>query len=127
MAAKKTYKKLTNKEKQARKEVREELRRMGVLPPAKPRLNRKKFAREVIEEFNEFDCFRNTGYLLQAVSLMLPSDHTNEVTAEQIGLIKTLKIAMEIEKFIQGKIDQGETEYRVGELYDTAVKPVLYL
>ena len=128
MAAKKTYKKLTNKEKQARKEAREELRRTGVLPPAKPRLNRKKFAQEVTEEFTEFGSFSDSEYLFQAIGWMLPAGTTWEsITSEQVGLLKTLKLAMEIKKFMEGKIDQGETTYSVQELFDSVVRPVLKL
>ena len=32
------------------KEIRQELREKGILPPIKPKLNRKKFAKEVREE-----------------------------------------------------------------------------
>lgn len=53
IATKKKYKKLTNKEKQLNKEFREEMRERGILPPVKPKLNRRKFAQEVREEWEK--------------------------------------------------------------------------
>ena len=59
---------------------------------------------------------------------MLPAGTTWEsITSEQVGLLKTLKLAMEIKKFMEGKIDQGETTYSVQELFDSVVRPVLKL
>ncbi len=50
-----------------------------------------------------------------------------EVTPEQIGVLKTLKLALEIKKFMEDKRAQGETEYKVEDLYELVVKPVLNL
>lgn len=43
---------MTLAEKKMRKELRESLREQGILPPMKPRLNRKKF---LLETWNDFD------------------------------------------------------------------------
>ena len=45
-------KRLTNKEKQARAELKKRMQDKGVLPPDKPKLNRKKFIDEAREEWN---------------------------------------------------------------------------
>lgn len=52
-------KRLTNKEKQARAELKKRMQDKGVLPPDKPKLNRKKFIDEAREEWNgrSSDCF----------------------------------------------------------------------
>ena len=46
-------KRLTQREKAERAAIKKQLQADGVLPPDKPRLNRKKFAREVWEDFSE--------------------------------------------------------------------------
>ncbi len=127
MAGKK--KRLTNKEKKFRAEVREDLRQRGIIPPVKTRLNRKKFAQEVQKEFYEsFNGYSDIRYLYEAIALMIPSsEYETQITSEQIGVLKTLKLALEIKKFMEDKRAQGETEYKVGDLYEQVVKPVLNL
>lgn len=125
MATKKKYKKLTNKEKQLRKEVREGLREQGILPPVKPKLNRKKFAKEVREEWEKNG---NIFYLIRAFGCIVPSgEFETKITPEQVGALKVLKLAMEIEKFEKELKDKGKTEYNIGEFYKKVVAPVLTL
>ena len=50
-------KRLTQREKAERAAIKKQLQADGVLPPDKPRLNRKKFAREVWEDFSEMDVY----------------------------------------------------------------------
>ena len=66
-------KRLTNKEKQARAELKKRMQDKGVLPPDKPKLNRKKFIDEAREEWNgrSSDCFIWEHYLMDAISYML--------------------------------------------------------
>ena len=52
MAAKK-YKRMTNREKDERKRFKKSLQEKGIIPPDKPRLNRKKFAKEVCDEWKD--------------------------------------------------------------------------
>ena len=56
MAAKK-YKRMTNREKDERKRIKKNLQEKGIIPPDKPRLNRKKFAKEVCDEWKDFQSF----------------------------------------------------------------------
>ena len=125
MVVKKKYKKLTNKEKQFNKEVREELREKGILPPVKPRLNRKKFAQEVWEEW------RRDGaefYLTKALICMSPGGATgSNITPEEIGALKVMKVAMEIKKFEDDQRAKGQSQYSIVDLYDKAVLPVIKL
>ena len=46
-------KRLTNKEKALKAKVKKELQEQGLLPPDKPRLNRRKFAKEAAEQFDK--------------------------------------------------------------------------
>lgn len=133
MAVKKKYKKLTNKEKEFRKELREEMREQGIIPPVKPRLNRSKFAIEVVNEFREnFGAFGDDVYLFKAISWMTPDVDMNlkprpKITPEQVGVIKVMKLAMEIKKFEKDIIAKGETKYSVGELYEKVIAPIVNL
>ena len=125
MAAKKKYKKLTNKEKQMNKEIRQEMREKGIIPPVKPKLNRKKFAKEVREEWQKNgDIF----YLGKAIGCMIPTgEFETNISSEQIGALKVLKIAMEYKKFEEEIKAQGKTTYSIGELYEKAIAPTLKL
>lgn len=127
MASKKP-KRLTNKEKQLNKQIREELREKGILPPVKARLNRSKFSREAIKEFTEsFELYSDLPHLSLAISFMLPYEGEKNITSEQIGVIKLLKIAMEIKKYMKEKIAQGETKYSPVDMYEEVVHPILKL
>ena len=55
-------KRLTQREKAERAAIKKQLQADGVLPPDKPRLNRKKFAREVWDEFSEMDVYTADFY-----------------------------------------------------------------
>lgn len=129
MATKKKYKKLTNKEKQFNKELRTEWRKKGILPPVKPKLNRKKFAKEVIEEYEDsFGAYTDIPYLYAAIRWMIPDvESKRTVSPEQVGVLKVLKLAMEIKKFEEEIKAKGETKYSVQELYEKAAAPVLNL
>ena len=50
-------KKLTNREKKDRAEFKKQMQEKGILPPDKPKLNRKKFIEEAREEWNGRDSF----------------------------------------------------------------------
>lgn len=60
-------KRLTQREKAERAAIKKQLQAGGVLPPDKPRLNRKKFAREVWEDFSEMDVYTADFYLRKAI------------------------------------------------------------
>lgn len=124
MAQKK--KKLTQREKAFRAEAKKELQAKGVIPPDKPRLNRKKFAQETFAEFQEMEPFRAHHFLRQAIGCMVGPD-MREVTAEEVGVLKLLKLAVEMDKFSEVLKAEGRTEYTIGELADKVVIPILKL
>lgn len=132
---KKKYKKITNKEKELRKEIREELREKGMLPPIKPRLNRNKFSEEVQEEFKSFEKYNDMYYLYRAIGIMLPvkaeikteTGIKQKVSPEQLGVLKVLKIAMEMKRFENELKEKGETEYSLMDMYDKVIAPILNL
>ena len=124
MAAKK--KPLTKRQKAERAQVKKTLQEEGVLPPDKPRLNRKKFAKEVITEWKETEG-PLYAYLVSAIGWMLPSeDQRRPITPEQVGALKALKIALEIKKF-EDALPEGTRKYNVQELIEKAIRPVIEL
>ncbi|MCT4584039.1 MAG: addiction module toxin RelE [Peptostreptococcaceae bacterium] len=125
MATNKKYKKLTNKEKELRKQIRQEMREEGLLPPKKQRLNRKKFTQETMEEFkNNFGAFSDLDHLYSAINFMIADTDFEKINLEHIGIVKTLKVALEIKKFMEDKKANGETKYSPVDLYKNVVKPI---
>lgn len=116
-------KRLTKKEIALRAEAKKRLQADGILPPDKPRLNRKKFAREVMAEFGEMDVFAADVYLRKAIGCMVSADMPR-VSEEQVGVLKLLKIAVETQKFMKALEAEGRTQYTIGEYVDKVVRPV---
>lgn len=119
-------KRLTQREKAERAKIKKRLQEEGLLPPDKPRLNRKKFAREVWEEFNGMDVFKADYYLRQAIGAMVGPD-MHEVTPEQVGILKLLKLAVETEKFMRALEAEGRDKYTIGEYHDKVYSPIMKL
>ena len=96
MATKKKTKKMTVSEKTERARIKKELQAKGILPPDKKPLNRKKFGRETWAEFVE-ECSGLDGLmsLRDAIGCMV-GDNPLSVDAEQVGVYKLMKIAVEI-------------------------------
>jgi len=92
----------------------------------KPRLNRKKFAAEVWEEWKEFSLLQDDLYLWRAINCMVGPD-MKEVTAEEIGVLKVLKIAIESKKFSERLEEEGREKYTVQEYLETVVWPIVKL
>lgn len=124
----KKYKRLTLEEKKMRKEMRTELREKGILPPAKPRLNRKKFLDEVYDEYDrEIEKLTDYLYLEKAINIMVGRSLVGKVTPEQVGVLKTMKLAVAIKQFEQEKLKDGKIEYTLGELYEKVIEPITSL
>lgn len=90
-------KRMTQREKDLRARTKKELQAQGILPPDKPRLNRKKFARETWSEFQTLlgrDSIHAEWVLLHAIGFLLGPE-LPEVTAERVGICKLLKVAVE--------------------------------
>lgn len=115
-------KKMTQREKAERARIKKKLQEEGLLPPDKPRLNRKKFAAEVWDEWRQFN-FLDDIYLWRAINCMIGPD-MKEVTAEEVGVLKVLKIAIETKKFSERLKEEGREEYTLGEFIDTVVLPI---
>ena len=127
MAQKK--KRLTQREKAERAAIKKKLREDGLLPPIKPRLNRKKFARETWAEFDAFykaEPIRAELSLLKAIGFMVGPD-MKEVTPEEVGVLKLLKLAVEYNAFLKKLEEEGREKYTYGELIDEVILPITNL
>lgn len=114
-------KRLTNKEKQARADFKKRMQEQGILPPDKPKLNRKKFVEEAQTEWNNRDkeCFMWEMYLMQAMSYMLGHvEKGGRVSPEAVGAAKVLKVAMKLREFSEELKAKGEHEYKVVDQYN---------
>ena len=122
-------KRLTQREKAGRSAIKKQLQKDGLLPPDKPRLNRKKFARETWAEYEEFfqaDTIRAEFMLIKAIGYMVGPD-MEKVTSEEIGVLKLLKIAVELDRFFKGIEAEGRSTYSLKELADKVVLPIYKL
>lgn len=119
-------KRLTQREKAENAAFKKRMQDKGLLPPDKPKLNRKKFAAEVLAEFDEVDVYDSILYLRKAIGCMVSPD-MREVTSEQVGVLKLLKIAVETRKFMKALSAEGRTQYTIGEYLDKVVLPITRL
>jgi len=121
MATKK--KRLTQREKALNAKFKKQMQEEGILPPNKPKLNRKKFAKEVLAEFETLGVYKADYYLRRAIGCMVASDMPR-VSEEQVGVLKLIKIAVETEKFMRALEEEGREQYTIGEYIDKVVSPV---
>ena len=124
MATKK--KRLTQRERAERAAAKKRLQARGAPPPDKPRLNRKKFAQETWAEWTALlaeNRLQAAMALCRAVSFTTAPELL-EVTPEQVGILKAMKIAVEYEKFRQKLEAEDRSDYSIGELADEVILPV---
>lgn len=115
-------KRMTNREKQERAEFKKLMQEKGVIPPDKPKLNRKKFIEEAENEWNERnrECYIWGYYLIRAISFMLShrEGKTLRFSSEAVGAAKVLKLAMRLRKFDEELRAKGEHQYKLGDQYN---------
>ena len=94
-------KRKTNKEKAERAAIKKKLQADGILPPDKPRLNRRKFIDDALGEFNAFrkKSLVSDLYLHKAVGIMLGMKKRSSPTPEAIR-------------------ERGDESYKISEQYD---------
>lgn len=125
MAQKK--KRMTIAEKKFRAEWRQEMREKGFLPPVKKRLDRKSFLQETFEEFERLERYTDLSCLYEAISWMVSRNQDGKVTAEQVGVLKMMRIAVAIKDFHDQKKAAGESTYKIKEFYEKAIEPIKML
>ena len=122
-------KRLTQREKAERAAAKKWAQENGLLPPDKPRLNRKKFARETWAEYEAFykaSPIRAEVALIKAIGFMVGPD-MKEVSPEEVGVLKLLKLAVEYDAFLKKLEEEGREKYTYGELIDEVILPITNL
>lgn len=92
-----------------------------MIPPDKPRLNRKKFIEEARAEWNARDIgmYAEGRYLAEAFGLMLGHGRkANSPSLEAVGAAKVLKLTVRLSQFSKLVKERGDTEYKVSEKFD---------
>nr|DAH26835.1 MAG TPA: hypothetical protein [Caudoviricetes sp.] len=102
MATKK-YKRMTNREKEERKHFKKILQEDGILPPDKPRLNRKKFAQEVCDEWKDYSLgdYVKLNTFIIVLEMMTNSGRYGSISKEDLGILKLKKCAMVLDQKLQ--------------------------
>lgn len=116
-------KRMTKAQKKANAALKREWKEKGILPPDKPRLNRKKYIEEAREEWNRKGNQSPSShlYLIKAISVMLGHTErglTTRASPEAVGVAKCLKLALRLEEFDKEVAARGETSYKVSEQYE---------
>lgn len=122
-------KRLTQREKAERAALKRKFQAEGLIPPDKPRLNRKKFARETWTEYEAFykaSPIRAELALIRAIGFMVGPD-MKEVSQEEVGVLKLLKLAVEYDVFLKKLEAEGRETYTYGELIDEVILPITNL
>lgn len=93
-------KKLTQREIKRNREIKKQMQAEGIIPPDKPKLNRKKFAQEVCKEWKEqgSDC---RLYLDIVLAMMTNSGRFGKVSQEDLGILKLKKCTLELKKAME--------------------------
>lgn len=116
-----TKKRLSNREKKQRAEIKKAMQEKGMLPPDKPKLNRKRFIEEAEEEWNNRDlaCYGWSGYVMTAISYMLGHREKNySLSREAVAAAKILKIAVRLRKFSEELRSEGKHQYSLWDQYE---------
>lgn len=93
-------KKLTQKEIKQNREIKKRMQAEGIIPPDKPKLNRKKFAQEVCREWEEQGGDRRF-YLDIVLAMMTNSGRFRKVSQEDLGILKLKKCTLELKKAME--------------------------
>lgn len=111
---------MTNKEKRERAATKKLLQAEGILPPDKPRLNRKKFIGEAEAEWTGRDrtCQVWDLYIIRALFCVLGHGSARRISPEAVGVAKVLKIAIRLRRFELELKENGRDNYSYGEQYD---------
>lgn len=111
---------MTNREKQERAAMKKRLQAEGLIPPDKPRLNRKRFVEEAEAEWTGRDpaCLVWDLYIIRALFYVLGYGSAKRISPEAVGAAKILKIAIRLHRFETELKENGRDKYTVGELHE---------
>ena len=112
---------MTKAQKAMNARIKKQLQKEGVIPPDKPRMNRKKYIEEAMTEWNgrEPGYYGWDIYLHRAISFMLgQTDQHLRASPEAVGVAKTLKLAIRLKEFSDKLKEEGRATYTLGEQYE---------
>ena len=111
---------MTNREKRERAATKKLLQAEGILPPDKPRLNRKRFIEEAEAEWNgrDLECLIWDLYIMRALFYMMGHGRARGISPEAVGAAKILKLAIRLHRFEAELKENGRDKYSYGEQYD---------
>lgn len=123
MSRVKGRKPLTKREKKVNREIKQEMIEKGIIPPDKPKLNRKKYIEEAREEFNNRDesCMIWELYLIKAAGFMLAQTERgsfSRASPEAVGVAKLLRLMLRMRQFDKELQEQGRGTYTFKEQYE---------
>ena len=113
-------------EKDTRHREKRRLQDLGELPPDKPALNRKRFAERVMSEYEAMEPKRLAFYMWKVTRLLVSADMP-QVSPEQVGMLKLVKAAIELERFESRQVRAGRPRYTKSALYEQVIEPVIKL
>ncbi|KYG90365.1 hypothetical protein A0U40_18410 [[Bacillus] sp. KCTC 13219] len=64
------------------------------------------------------------NYLAKAIAWTVGRDQDKNITTEQVGVLKVMKLAAAIKAFEEQKSENGETTYTIGEIYEQVVRSI---
>lgn len=114
-------KRLTIREKKERAEIKKEFQAKGILPPDKPKLNRKKYIEETMELWDksvEIGYAREFYLLTALVMITTLRDRHGRVSSEAVGAAKVMRMCMRLFEFEKKIKEEGRTSYTYGEQYE---------
>lgn len=113
-------KRMTQKQKNANRDVKKKLQAEGVLPPDKKKLNRKKFIDDTINEWRNREYSPIWDIYLAEAALVISArtDRKYNVSPEAVGAAKVLKMALKTKEFEDKMREEGRTKYTYQEKID---------
>lgn len=101
---------MTKKEIKRRAAIKKELQDKGIIPPDKPRLNRKKFIDDVTKEWEARPVTAWEMYMIRSIYWALShyDKKTFRISETAVAAAKILKATMELAKLHEGKKRNGE-------------------
>ena len=119
MARAKKKKRMTAKEIREKAEAKRCLQEKGILPPDKPRLDRKRFVEEAERQLREWDSWSMLPYLNWGLLEMLKKrERSGRYSLEAVGAAKAIRLAIERAALEKEKREAGESAYTASELYE---------
>lgn len=114
-------KRMTQREIRQRAAIKRQLQQEGLIPPDKPKLNRKKFVEDTRNQLltwkrKEPLLFLYLGWALS--EMMCHKDRSGRYSLEAVGAAKAARLAMERAKLEAEKQESGEQTFTVGELLE---------